>query len=247
MPKSTTKAKQAELITGTSRSKRKTRTRMLFVIPAAILVILGLALLSRWNSGLADQSKMKQYLDNKYNAKFIVEDPKREGSGFGVEGYLESLAYPSNNTGIRFPVRISSTNIWDGYPSAVWISQERKEIHSLIQRLFENKKTNFTLDIGSYDIEQTIHGDIPSFESITNKYRDTLSYSLAINISSSLSMKSIAKQISPLIGHIISRHVRATLRITYIGSEIKLDNEAMNYIAHKARNITQYIRTTSAE
>ena len=80
----------------------------------------------------AVQSSMEEYLQNKYGKEFTVEKPQRKASGFGVEGYLESIAYQNNDNSLKFLVRKSSSYIGDGYVGAVWTKSERERILPII-------------------------------------------------------------------------------------------------------------------
>lgn len=75
------------------KSTRK-RISKFWIIAAIYLLING--------GALVEQHKMAQYLKEKYGKEFIVNIPKREASGLGVEGYLVATARPRSDDALWF-------------------------------------------------------------------------------------------------------------------------------------------------
>ncbi|MBF1033763.1 MAG: hypothetical protein HXL02_03285, partial [Candidatus Nanosynbacter sp.] len=60
------------------------------------------------------QADMKEYLQNKYRQEFVVEKPEHKGGGLAVEGHFDAVAYPKDDSALKFVVNKSSSGIWDG-------------------------------------------------------------------------------------------------------------------------------------
>lgn len=121
-----------------SKSDTNTRTSFKFiilrgilyavVIPVVIvLAIAGVFYVKNQIEASVAQSEMKSYLEDKYGQEFVVERPKREGSGLGVEGTLAARAYPTDDSDLRFLVQSSSAGTEDYYLSSVWSRSENEK------------------------------------------------------------------------------------------------------------------------
>lgn len=54
---------------------------------------------------------MKEYLQNKYRQEFVVEKPEHKGGGLAVEGHFDAVAYPKDDSALKFVVNKSSSGI----------------------------------------------------------------------------------------------------------------------------------------
>ncbi len=124
MPKKRKVIKTKNKTRNTSDGRAKPRKNRPLLISFVILVFVILIAISGIyvNGAIQDgvvQSDMREYLQNKYGKEFVVDKPRKKADGFGVEGYLESVAYQKNDKSLKFFVRKSSTYIGDGYVGAV--------------------------------------------------------------------------------------------------------------------------------
>lgn len=164
--------------------------RMLYMIaiPIVIIVIIiaGLYLKSNIEVNNA-QVSMKEYLQNKYGREFVVEKPKKNGGGLGVEGHFDAVAYPKNDKTIRFTV-MSSSGISDGYAGAVWTKSENERMMPIIRDIF-GEHVHVDIEIktsGTFRGNVPISGSIPSFSNGAKKYGRAILYTLYIKDSNSL-------------------------------------------------------------
>ena len=164
--------------------------RMLYMIaiPIVIIVIIiaGLYLKSNIEVNNA-QVSMKEYLQNKYGREFVVEKPKKNGGGLGVEGHFDAVAYLKNDKTIRFTV-MSSSGISDGYAGAVWTKSENERMMPIIRDIF-GEHVHVDIEIktsGTFRGNVPISGSIPSFSNGAKKYGRAILYTLYIKDSNSL-------------------------------------------------------------
>lgn len=166
-----------------------------------ILTILGLAVvgglyLKVYMETNDAQSSMKEYLQSKYGQEFVVEKPKKNGGGLGVEGHLDAVAYPKNDKTIRFAVMSSSSGIRDGYAGAVWTNEERKRLQPVINEVFGDG-VQWEIDIQSSMSVQTrninISGKVPLFNDAVNKYGKQIPYNITVSELSNRSLSTKEK------------------------------------------------------
>lgn len=173
--------------------------RMLYMIaiPIVIIVIIiaGLYLKSNIEVNNA-QVSMKEYLQSKYGQEFVVEKPKKNGGGLGVEGHLDAVAYPKNDKTTRFTVMSSSSGIRDGYAGAVWTNEERKRLQPVINEVFGDG-VQWEIDIQSSMSVQTrninISGKVPLFNDAVNKYGKQIPYNITVSELSNRSLSTKEK------------------------------------------------------
>ena len=173
--------------------------RMLYMtaIPVVAMVIIvgGLYLKSNIEANNT-QSSMKEYLQNKYGQEFVVEKPKKNGGGLGVEGHLDAVAYPKNDKTIRFMVMSSSSGISDGYAGALWTNEERKRFQPVINEVFGDG-VQWEIDIQSSMSVQTrninISGKVPLFNDAVNKYGKQMPYNITVSELSNRSLSTKEK------------------------------------------------------
>ena len=127
---------------------------------------------------------MAIYLKDKYGGQeFVVGKPVREGAMFAIEGYLVAIAYPANNSKIKFRVIHSSSARYDEYAGAVWSDEESKRLKSEIYRLFGGG-TDYTVEIKSalelQNAQVNFHGKIIALDDIAKIYGKQIPYGLAI-------------------------------------------------------------------
>ena len=88
---------------------------------------------------------MKEYLQNKYRQEFVVEKPEHKGGGLAVEGHFDAVAYPKDDSALKFVVNKSSSGIWDGYADKVWSTKRLDEYDKGWMKLCWRMTTNIIL------------------------------------------------------------------------------------------------------
>ncbi len=171
------------------------KKRPLLIVLIALIIVVFVAICGVYINGTiqdnAAQSNMKEYLKNKYGKEFTVEKPQRKASGFGVEGYLESVAYQSDDKSLKFLVRKSSDYIGDGYVGAVWTKSEKERILPVIYEIFGND-VHVDIEIETFGTARgnlPISGEIPTFREGAEKYGRAILYTLYIKSEDSLKGK----------------------------------------------------------
>mgnify|MGYP000907264251 FL=1 len=158
--------------------------KVFVVVPIVILIIVVLARTFIWRDYTKEQIEMAIYLKDKYGGQeFVVGKPVREGAMFAIEGYLVAIAYPANNSKIKFRVIHSSSARYDEYAGAVWSDEESKRLKSEIYRLFGGG-TDCTIEIKSalelQNAQVNIDGKIIALDDVAKIYGKQIPYGLAI-------------------------------------------------------------------
>lgn len=152
-------------------------------VVAMVIIIGGLYLKSNIEANNT-QASMKEYLQNRYGQEFVVEKPKKNGGGLGVEGHLDAVAYPKNDKTIRFMVMSSSSGISDGYAGALWTNEERKRLQPVVSEVFSDR-VQWEVDIQSSMSVQTrninISGKVPLFNDAADKYGKQIPYNITVS------------------------------------------------------------------
>ena len=126
-----------------NRKKNKQYRFLLFLGSLAVLLIIAVAGLYIRNENRLTgvQSKMSEYLKNKYKEDFKVERPEYKHGGFGVNGIWMSQAYLVSNPKLKFDIDCSYLNpsdCSDQYIAAIWSVQASKELESIIKEVNAN-------------------------------------------------------------------------------------------------------------
>ena len=158
--------------------------KVFVIVPTVILIIVVLARTFIWRDYTKEQIEMAKYLKDKYNGQeFVVEKPELKGAMLGIEGYFSAIAYPANNSKIKFRVIHSSSARYDGYAGAVWSNEESKRLKPEIYRLF-GSDTDYTVEIKSalelQNAQVNFHGKIIALDDIAKIYGKQIPYGLAI-------------------------------------------------------------------
>lgn len=158
--------------------------KVFVIVPIVILIVVVLARTFIWRDYTNERVEMAIYLKDKYGGQeFVVGKPVREGAMFAIEGYLVAIAYPANNSKIKFRVIHSSSARYDGYAGAVWSDEESKRLKPEIYRLFGNG-TDYTVEVQSsmslHTMNIDIRGKIPTFNDAVKKYGKQIPYGLTI-------------------------------------------------------------------
>lgn len=158
--------------------------KVFVIVPMVILIIVVLARTFIWRDYTKEQIEMAIYLKDKYGGQeFVVGKPVREGAMFAIEGYLVAIAYPANNSKIKFRVMHSSSARYDGYAGAVWSNEESERLKPEVYRLF-GKGTDYTVEIKSalelQNAQVNFHGKIIALDDIAKIYGKQIPYGLAI-------------------------------------------------------------------
>lgn len=156
----------------------------LMVLTAIVLGLVGILYLKAEVEASNTQAGMKGYLQYKYGQEFVVEKPKKNGGGLGVEGHIDAIAYPKADKTVRFTVISSSSGISDGYASAVWTNEERKRLQPVVSEVFSDR-VQWEVDIQSSMSVQTrninISGKVPLFNDAADKYGKQIPYNITVS------------------------------------------------------------------
>lgn len=137
----------------------------IIILISVIALVIGLFYL-KYEAGISNvQADMQEYLRNKYNRWFVVERPRHSGGGFAVEGYMEAIAYPKDDSTLKFEVRKSSSDIWDGYADRVWAEEETKRVRQRLDEVMLGADYEYHVNIGSYLVRADIKYPLPSLDS----------------------------------------------------------------------------------
>ena len=158
--------------------------KVFVIVPIVILIIVVLDRTFIWRDYTKEQIEMAIYLKDKYGGQeFVVGKPVREGAMLAIEGYLVAIAYPANNSKIKFRVIHSSSARYDGYAGAVWSDEESKRLKPEIYRLF-GSDTDYTVEIKSalelQNAQVNFDGKIIALDDIAKIYGKQIPYGLAI-------------------------------------------------------------------
>lgn len=170
---------------GVAKLGKQIKEHKVFVIvPVIILIVVVLARTFIWRDYAKEQIEMAIYLKDKYGGQeFVVGKPVREGAMFAIEGYLVAIAYPANNSKIKFRVIHSSSARYDEYAGAVWSDEESKRLKPEIYRLFGGG-TDYTVEIKSalefQNAQVNFGGKIIALDDIAKIYGKQIPYGLAI-------------------------------------------------------------------
>ena len=126
-----------------NRKKNKQYRFLLFLGSLAVLLIIAVAGLYVRNENRLTgvQSKMSEYLKNKYKDDFKIERPEHKHGGFGVNGIWMSQAYLVSNPKLKFDIDCSYLNpsdCSDQYIAAIWSVQASRELESIIKEVNAN-------------------------------------------------------------------------------------------------------------
>ena len=126
-----------------NRKKNKQYRFLLFLGSLAVLLIIAVAGLYIRNENRLTgvQSKMSEYLKNKYKEDFKVERPEYKHGGFGVNGIWMSQAYLVSNPKLKFDIDCSYLNpsdCSDQYIAAIWSVQASRELESIVKEVNTN-------------------------------------------------------------------------------------------------------------
>ena len=126
-----------------NRKKNKQHRFLLFLGSLAVLLIIAVAGLYIRNENRLTgvQSKMSEYLKNKYKEDFKVERPEYKHGGFGVNGIWMSQAYLVSNPKLKFDIDCSYLNpsdCSDQYIAAIWSVQASRELESIVKEVNTN-------------------------------------------------------------------------------------------------------------
>lgn len=131
---------------------------------------------------MSEQRQMQQYLEDKYGEEFVVKEPIRKAGGLGIEGFLESEAYPVKDNSLIFPIRMASTFKNDEYAGVLWQREESKRIEPESRRIF-GEDVSLGIEIkttGTSRGDINIVGNVSNFNTATNKYGKKILYIVTI-------------------------------------------------------------------
>ena len=147
---------------------------------------------------ISAQADMKEYLQNKYRQEFVVEKPEHKGGGLAVEGRMEAVAYPKNNEALKFVVKKSSFNMWDGYVDKVWSAEETRRIRQRLDEIMLENDYKYHIEIGSYLVRADIRYPLSDLDSFINKHNKSVLYTLEVDSSGDKKETNYSKVLSLL-------------------------------------------------
>ena len=123
-----------------NRKKNKQYRLLLFLGSLAVLLIIAVAGLYVRNENRLTgvQSKMSEYLKNKYKEDFKIERPEHKHGGFGVNGIWMSQAYLVSNPKLKFDIDcnyLNPSDCSDQYIAAIWSVQASRELESTVKEV----------------------------------------------------------------------------------------------------------------
>lgn len=195
---------------------------------------------------MKNRSEMQTYLEHKYDATFVVEQPKIQGSGIGVPGTLSADAYPQDNPSIRFIVSQSRTDdgIWDSYPSTVWESEERPKLEEELTRIF-SKTPEFYLDMGARQLEMTMSGKVPTFESFAPSHKDEIVYTVLIQ-APHLSKAQSEIYIPAIIRYLASKSAKTQLALIFDKGRFIIKPDEISNFNQDSDQLDQFVKPLPA-
>ena len=126
---------------------------------------------------------MKEYLQNKYRQEFVVEKPEHKGGGLAVEGYFDAIAYPKDDSTLKFVVNKSSSGILDRYADKVWSTEETRRVRQRLDEIMLENDYKYHIEIGSYLVRADIRYPLPDLDSFINKHNKSVLYTLEVDSS----------------------------------------------------------------
>lgn len=149
---------------------------MLITVIIVAVYIIGCLMTNR--EFLEEQSKMKNYLDEKYDSSFSVAKPSKKSSGLGIEGVVSAQAYPNNDPSLKFYVMTSSNGVRDFYLSAIWSRAENNRLkeNSVVDGAWADINVIVNAD---YEILSEFRGKPLSYKDMSLKYASKMSYMIS--------------------------------------------------------------------
>lgn len=129
------------------------------------------------------QAEMKEYLQNKYRQEFVVEKPEHKGGGLAVEGHFDAIAYPKDDSTLKFVVNKSSSGILDRYADKVWSTEETRRVRQRLDEIMLENDYKYHIEIGSYLVRADIRYPLPDLDSFINKHNKSVLYTLEVDSS----------------------------------------------------------------
>ena len=167
------------------RAEIRKNFKILFIVLAVIAGICFSIQCVVWfnmhNEAIAGQKRLESYLEKKYNKGFVVEKPVHKGYGFGIEGSLVSVAYPEDNSNLKFKAWTSSLGSNDKYPEVLWKQQARDYLKPAVIEAF-GYTPEFTVELFTANTEAPIiRGTLPpGFSDALSEYSDGISIVLTV-------------------------------------------------------------------
>lgn len=164
-------------------SKLKRRTVVLLVGLSVLIVVVLLALTG---PALVVKLGMQTYLKDKYGDSFVVEHPKHTDGGLAVPGLWRAIAYPAEDTTVKFEVTQSqSTSQYeDSYSGAVWSKDQESQFLGFLKTLYDTPP-KYEIDTHLITVgPDPVRGKIPPFDEAVKSFGTQMTYSATIKFSS---------------------------------------------------------------
>lgn len=213
-------------ISGKARLNRRPLLIGFMILIAVTLIAFCGAYINNAKRDSHVQSSMEKYLQDKYGKEFIVEKPQRRASGFGVEGYFESVATPVHDGSLDFSVIYTEHSITDNYPGAVWSKSETSRLQPVIDSYF-GSNLDFSVEIktsGTLRGSLYIKGNIVPFGEAAKIYGHKIVYRLGIHTKDTIDDTNrgyIASKIHDFIKH----EVNLDTDVIFVYSSTRGDRE----------------------
>lgn len=192
-------------------SKKKIRIVALVIAIIAILALTVALLLNL--TVLGEGARMTQYLEDKYNQKFSVEDVKTQSGGIATAYTFKATAHPTSDPSLAFTIsRVDGDKEYhDTFLTSLWSRQASDELMSILQ--------NDTNGIADYHAVVSLIGTLsdrvdsktPSFQEMKASAPDAISYTLVAHGSAKASANEPSeaelKRAMALVTLIKSQHI----------------------------------------
>lgn len=156
----------------------------ILVLVGLIAVVGGLGIINHFSQ----QSKMNQYLDEKYGQEFVVENVGLRGGGLGVQGAWTGEAYPKSDPSLRFRIDKSQTTgkvSVDTFLQTLWTRQGTGEVATFLAKELPNNERYFlTITPGNNPgnaLYDSIQGKTPSLSDVLKDHNNGIVYNLTVN------------------------------------------------------------------
>jgi len=158
---------------------------LILVIP--ILLVIGYFVVR--NVAVAnDRAVIVQYLEDKYDKEFVVDNIRSNAVGLGMPGQSIGVAYAIDEPTLTFEAGWDkgADSFFDEYVGTVWEKEEKVVVESFLATVYSDS-ANPIFDLTLKQADSTPRNDIvsgrivPSFNQALPLYKENFYYRLAVN------------------------------------------------------------------
>lgn len=221
-----------------SKASNKRIWAILSIIFAGV-VLIGVALFFIVGGVMrGDKAEFEQYLENKYNQKFTVENIQSSAVGLGMPGQRIGAAYPVDDPSLRFKVGKdrNANSYFDDYVGILWAKQEEPMVQSFLSSIYPDSQVpQFDLILrqeSSTPTEDIVSGSsIPTIGDALASLNSNFFYSLHIKATSDhdlspAELEEHTNKLRQIIDFILSKGVSHP----HVRYAINLENENASYL-----------------